>query len=386
MQPKRLKGQAYAKANEDKSKKLKEFPSNDDDSEVVAVPVKPKPKAPLKVRETVKKETQSSHGVEDLPVFSGPKRVFKGVVPPKVDGADAKTWLSSLASEASSSRKFRCKSAVCKSLIVIESDDSENSVEGASGKQSDSSFEEDSGGSNSEIDDEMEPSSDDDVVLISDDDSDGPDKKRKPQPKALKKPTKVAKEVAGKRGQKRKNMDSDEEQGENPQEGPPAKKAKVIKPKKSRATTDPWHLGDEEVQKDWKLMRAPPLDMFHFYRVVVDEFTYTKKEHVSHAIVTQLSATCRWVMSGTPPTGDFASVKGIATFLGIHLGVDDDAEGTTEEVKSRIQDKTAAETFHSFRDVRSAYWHAARHQIAQGFIDKFVRQVSRARPFPRLLS
>src|SRR6202042_594865 len=77
-----------------------------------------------------------------------------------------------------------------------------------------------------------------------------------------------------------------------------------------------------------------------------------------------------------PPTGDFASVKGIATFLGIHLGVDDDAEGTTEEVKSRIQDKTAAETFHSFRDVRSAYWHAARHQTAQGFIDKFVRQVS----------
>jgi hypothetical protein len=378
VQPKRLKGQAYAKANEDKSKKLKEIPSNDEDLEAVAVPVKHKSKAPVKVKVSTKKEAVSNSGIVESQVLPGPKRVFEGVVPPKVDGADAKAWLSSSASDLSSTRKVRRKSAARKSLSIIGSDDSDDSEEGISDKQSDDSFDEDSGASESEIDDEMEPSSSSDVVLISDDDSDVPDKKkRKPQPKALKKPAKVAKEVAGKRGQKRKNMDSDEEQEENPQEeGPPAKKAKVIKPKKVRATTDPWHLGDGEVQKDWTLMRAPPLDMFHFHRVVVDEFTYTKKEHVSHAIVTQLSATCRWVMSGTPPTGDFASVKGIATFLGIHLGVDDDAEGTTEEVKSRIQDKTAAETFHSFRDVRSAYWHAARHQTAQGFLDKFVRQVS----------
>jgi hypothetical protein len=378
-----LKGQAYAKANEDKSKKLQEIPSNDEDLEAVAVAVKPKSKAPVKVKMSTKKEAVSSSSGVDSPVLPGPKRVFEGVVPPKVDGADAKAWLSSSAGDLSSSRKVRRKSAARKSLSIIGSDDSDDSAEGTSDKQSDDSF--DSVTSDSEIDDEMEPSSSD-VVLISDDDSDVPEKKkRKPQPKALKKPTKVAKEVVGKRGQKRKNMDSDEGQENLEEEGPPAKKAKVIKPKKVRATTDPWHLGDGEVQKDWTLMRAPPLDMFHFYRVVVDEFTYTKKEHVSHAIVTQLSATCRWVMSGTPPTGDFASVKGIATFLGIHLGVDDDAEGTTEEVKSRIQDKTAAETFHSFRDVRSAYWHAARHQIAQGFIDKFVRQVSGLVLFHKLI-
>lgn len=299
----------------------------------------------------------------------GPRREFLGVVPPRVEGADAKAWLASSANDHSSTRKPRRKSAARKSLFSSGDDDDEEE----NSEKSDESFEHVSRASDSDDDEEMEPSSDEDVIVVSDDDSDiVGKKKRKPQPKATKKPAKQAQ-----RGQKRKNMDSDaeKENKSDNDEGPPAKKAKVIKPKKARATIDPWRLGDEEVQKDWTQMKAPPLDMFHFYRVVVDEFTYTKKEHVSHAIVTQLSATCRWVMSGTPPTGDFASVKGIATFLGIHLGVDDDAEGTTEEVKSRIQDKTAAETFHSFRDVRTPYWHSARHRIAQSFIAKFVRQV-----------
>lgn len=36
----------------------------------------------------------------------------------------------------------------------------------------------------------------------------------------------------------------------------------------------------------------------------------------------------------------------------------------------------AAEAFHSFREVRTAHWHRARQEIAQGFLDRFVRQVS----------
>ena len=36
---------------------------------------------------------------------------------------------------------------------------------------------------------------------------------------------------------------------------------------------------------------------------------------------------------------------------------------------------TEVEKFHSFREVRSLEWHAHRHQVGQGFLDQFVRQV-----------
>ncbi len=63
----------------------------------------------------------------------------------------------------------------------------------------------------------------------------------------------------------------------------------------------------------------------------------------------------------------------IAEFLHVHLGIDDDTEGTTDAAK-RQKGQTAAEAFHSFREVRTASWHAARYQVAQRFLDTFVRQ------------
>ena len=175
----------------------------------------------------------------------------------------------------------------------------------------------------------------DDTILTEEEEEENPKKgkAKATAPKLVKKP--AAKHKASK---KRKVMSDGE--GNKEVEEPVKKKQKVEKPKQSRAIMDPWKLDTKDVQEDWTQMHAPPLHMFHFHRIVIDEFTYTKKEQVAHAYVTQLAATCRWVMSGTPPTGDFAAVKGIATFLGIHLGVDDDAEGTTEEVKAKIQDKT----------------------------------------------
>lgn len=35
----------------------------------------------------------------------------------------------------------------------------------------------------------------------------------------------------------------------------------------------------------------------------------------------------------------------------------------------------AVEKFHSFREVHSLEWHAHRHELGQGFLDRFVRQV-----------
>ncbi len=187
----------------------------------------------------------------------------------------------------------------------------------------------------SDMVDEEDEEDGEDAVLSVEEEEENPKmgKGKATAPKPVKRP------AAKPKASKKRKVRSDDE-GSKAVEGPVKKKPKVEKPKKSRAIMDPWKLDTRDVQEDWTQMHAPPLHMFHFHRIVIDEFTYTKKEQVAHAYVTQLAATCRWVMSGTPPTGDFAAVKGIATFLGIHLGVDDDAEGTTEEVKAKIQDKT----------------------------------------------
>lgn len=155
---------------------------------------------------------------------------------------------------------------------------------------------------------------------------------------------------------KRKAGDNDER---------PAKKAK-------RADTDPWKLESKAVRKDWTQMQAPPFELFHFARKVVDEYTYLDGK--VHSLVTSLTAERHWVLSGTPPIHDFAALKTIAAFLNIHLGVDDDGEGQSVEVKKRRREQTAVERFHSFREVHSLEWHTHRHTVGQAFLDQFVRQ------------
>ena len=85
-------------------------------------------------------------------------------------------------------------------------------------------------------------------------------------------------------------------------------------------------------------MHAPPLEMFHFTRLVIDEYTYLDGKILS--LVQKLTATRRWVLSGTPPIHDFAALKTISAFLDIHLGVDDDGEGQSAQVKKRKREQT----------------------------------------------
>ena len=106
---------------------------------------------------------------------------------------------------------------------------------------------------------------------------------------------------------------------------------------------DAWKLKTSAVRNNWKKMHAPPIEMFHFNRLVVDEYTYL--EGKIHAAITSINADHRWVLSGTPPIHDFAAVKTIAVFLGIHLGVDDDAEGNTEFVKKRKREQTSKDLY-----------------------------------------
>ncbi|KAK9448197.1 uncharacterized protein V1518DRAFT_419949 [Limtongia smithiae] len=157
-----------------------------------------------------------------------------------------------------------------------------------------------------------------------------------------------------------------------PQNSVKTNSKKLREERNSRLNQDMWELKSMKVKNDWKQMKCPPFELFKFNRVVIDEYTYlegTVLEMIKH-----LSAKKRWILSGTPPLHDFASVKTIASFMGIHLGVDDDGEGDSETVKRRKKEQTAVEKFHSFREVRSLNWHAHRNTVAQTFLDKYVRQ------------
>lgn len=141
------------------------------------------------------------------------------------------------------------------------------------------------------------------------------------------------------RGKKRKSdvISSDVEEEEEDEKS--RKKAKKeTKPKVSRATADPWKLESSSVREDWKQMQAPALEMFHFHRLVIDEYTYLDGK--THSLITNLQATCRWVLSGTPPVHDFPSLKTIAVFLDVHLGIDDDGEGQSAQMKKRRREQT----------------------------------------------
>ncbi|CAN0216672.1 unnamed protein product, partial [Phaeothamnion confervicola] len=142
------------------------------------------------------------------------------------------------------------------------------------------------------------------------------------------------------------------------------------------AIADPWGLGKIGAgagggSSGWKkVLHGPPLEMFNWHRVVVDEYTYVElsRERDRTAIKRGLTGTHRWCLSGTPAIADFAGVKGMAEFLGAHLGVDDAPTAYKKE------EQTGAEQFAYFRDKPTAAWHARRHALAQVFLDRFVRQ------------
>jgi hypothetical protein len=136
-------------------------------------------------------------------------------------------------------------------------------------------------------------------------------------------------------------MDIDESEPSTSKKGRKRKsddEEKSLKKQKRREDTDPWKLESSTVKKDWTQMRSPPLEMFHFSRKVIDEYTYLEKKN--HTLVTRLTADRHWVLSGTPPTHDFAALKTIAAFMNIHLGVDDDGEGKLV-VKKRQREQTS---------------------------------------------
>ena len=248
--------------------------------------------------------------------------------------------------------------------------------------------------------------SEDDAVS-EDSEEDSAPKKSKAKGKAPAAKFKPPKKSAPKRGSSKPSTSAatSEDDAMNVDDGAPAKKPKKRrtdnndeKPKKKRREDfDPWKLKASEVRKDWERMRAPPLEIFHWARKVIDEYTYLE-DAPQLPLIARLTADRHWVLSGTPPIHDFSALKTIAAFMNVHLGVDDDGEGKSDRVKKRLREQTSqftffvlsigenlcappgAEKFHSFREVHTLEWHAHRHALGQVFLDRFVRQVRIPRP------
>mmetsp|Transcript_5343 Transcript_5343/g.5881 ORF Transcript_5343/g.5881 Transcript_5343/m.5881 type:complete len:626 (-) Transcript_5343:87-1964(-) len=117
--------------------------------------------------------------------------------------------------------------------------------------------------------------------------------------------------------------------------------------------------------------------MFHWRRVVVDEFTYLldKAERRRPLSVVQkgIMADFRWVLSGTPCHESFDDIKCLAKLLNIHLGVDESLPGSGKDSRSD-NERTGSENMSQFLENKSIQWHERRRVIAQSFLNRFVRQ------------
>lgn len=121
------------------------------------------------------------------------------------------------------------------------------------------------------------------------------------------------------------------------------------------------------------LMR-PLFEMFFFNRIIFDEFhDYEPREL---AALKALRADKRWGLSGTPALTDFYDIAQIASLLGVPLRIGSDSTRTMTDknVRSLRKDMTDFEHFDAMREVPSDCMNARIQEIAQSFLDVFVRQ------------
>jgi hypothetical protein len=85
-------------------------------------------------------------------------------------------------------------------------------------------------------------------------------------------------------------------------------------------------------------MRCPLLEMFSFARLIIDEYTYLIRSPLALLMVKNISASSKFVLSGTPMLAGFADVKELASILGIHLGIKDYSTMKTDVFKQATHD------------------------------------------------
>ncbi|KOS41539.1 hypothetical protein ACN38_g7593 [Penicillium nordicum] len=129
-------------------------------------------------------------------------------------------------------------------------------------------------------------------------------------------------------------------------------------------------------QQQWRDIKAGFLHAFKFNRLVIDEYTYAGEER--HTSLVSLQARSKWILSGTPGLDEFADIKSIARYLGVHIGVDDDGDCDKPTQNQRLRDirksHTAVEAFQYYQAPHSNAWYRNRREHAQRFLDRFARQ------------
>ncbi|CAI7622919.1 unnamed protein product [Penicillium glandicola] len=167
------------------------------------------------------------------------------------------------------------------------------------------------------------------------------------------------------------------------QKRPSTDLAEVTDDKKKRgakSTTVKNDRKDFDIKKtfgqDWRTVKAAFIHAFSFNRLVIDEYTYAGEER--QASLLSLQARSKWILSGTPALDEFADIKSIARYLGLHLGVDDDGDCDRPTQNSRLKNirknHTAVEAFQYYQAPRSNAWYQNRREHAQEFLDRFARQ------------
>jgi hypothetical protein len=150
-----------------------------------------------------------------------------------------------------------------------------------------------------------------------------------------------------------------------------------INDKLAKSDRDPWGLASADVKKDIGNMKSPPLEMFFWNRIVVDEFHYLadKKDRARvKTLVVGLKSTFRWCLSGTPPHQNFDDVQTLADLLCIQLGVKELLPGSKLS-KRGGSEQSGLERLSDYLETRTMAWHERRHtHVAQGCLNRFVRQ------------
>ncbi|KAJ5572309.1 C-5 cytosine methyltransferase [Penicillium sp. DV-2018c] len=130
--------------------------------------------------------------------------------------------------------------------------------------------------------------------------------------------------------------------------------------------------------QDWRTVKVC-LHAFRFNRLVIDEYTYAVERRLTSLL--SLQARSKWILSGTPGLDEFADIKSIALYLGLNLGIDDDGDcdspaNNTSNVRRRRNRKnhTDMEAFQYYQAPHSNAWYQNRRELAQRFLDRFVRQ------------
>ncbi|KAF1985777.1 hypothetical protein K402DRAFT_404904 [Aulographum hederae CBS 113979] len=149
-------------------------------------------------------------------------------------------------------------------------------------------------------------------------------------------------------------------------------------PKDQKSEAYSASISDKQCREDWEKFSVPLFQLFRFNRVVIDEFTYADSDQSSSsAPMIRIKADKRWILSGTPPLGDFYDVQNkMAPFLGVNLGPEVYAPLVISQrnLKSMADDLIEVEKFRSTCEVKTLTWHESRHGYAQSFLNFFVRQ------------